>query len=89
LPVAVILKRFFTPLLVLSLGIFVSFVQGHIGPALAALVARPDSQSVSLKEAHIAVLPIYASDSGKQWQGAKPYRMEQVEHSPGAEIRAG
>src|SRR3954464_3624688 len=44
LPVAVSLKRFFTPLFVLSLGIFVSFVARHVQPALAAL----DSQAGGL-----------------------------------------
>jgi hypothetical protein len=32
LPVAVILKRFFTPLLVFSLGIFISFVEDTFDP---------------------------------------------------------
>jgi hypothetical protein len=81
LPVAVILKRFFTPLLVFSLGIFVSFAQGHIGPALAALVARPDSVFCVSEAHHIALSRRKASDSVAK-QALKPYSMEQVEHGP-------
>src|SRR5690606_27885274 len=67
LPVAVILKRFFTPLLVFSLGIFVSCRQGHVQPALAALLARPaDESRVSEARASRAKCP---ERQGGRWRG--------------------
>src|SRR3546814_16049472 len=51
LPVAVNLKRFFTPLLVLSLGIFVSFISstiadGHGSPLPAAQSLLPRGKAI-------------------------------------------
>jgi hypothetical protein len=51
LPVAVSLKRFFTPLFVLSLGIFISLVRDTSGPPWQPFQPGWSFEFVSLKRA--------------------------------------